>query len=78
MKFSNKLYDILKWVCMIGLPAVATFLGVALGVFKVDPEIISGVLKILGALETLIGMLIGISTAAYNKEDDNVNEETKA
>lgn len=70
MKFSNKLYDILKWVCLTALPAFATFLGVALGVLKVDPEIISGVLKLLGALATMIGMLIGISTASYNKEEN--------
>ena len=67
MKIPDKVYDILKWVALICIPALVTFLSVVLGVCEVDPKVTNIVLTILGAIGTLIGSLIGVSTANYNK-----------
>lgn len=68
MKISNKLYDVLKWIALICIPAVVTFLSVVLGVLNVDPRTVNILVTILAAVGTLIGSLIGVSTNAYNKE----------
>lgn len=66
MKFSNKAYDILKWICMIVLPALGTFYFAIAGIwgFPYAEQIVGTI----AAVTTLLGALIGISTAKYNKE----------
>lgn len=65
MRIPDKLYDILKWVCLVCIPALTTFYCVLDGVFGWGySEIVA---KISAALCTLIGALIGISTAEYRK-----------
>ena len=58
---SNKVYDVLKWIAIIFLPAIAFFYS----------TIIS---KTFFALETLLGALLGISTINYNSKKA-MNEE---
>ena len=65
MKMSNKVYDILKWVALIALDAIglfyktlATIWGLPLG---------DEILATCAALSLLIGTLIGVSSAQYNK-----------
>ena len=67
MKLSNRIYDILKYVCTIGIGALSTFLGTVLPVFGVPDNIIKNILTVLGATALLIGTLIGISNAQYKK-----------
>lgn len=67
MQIPNKLYDVLKWIALICIPAVVTFLSVVLGVLDVDPKTVNVIVTILAAVGTLIGSLIGVSTSAYNK-----------
>ena len=67
MQIPNKLYDVLKWIALICIPAVVTFLSVVLGVLDVDPKTVNIIVTILAAVGTLIGSLIGVSTNAYNK-----------
>ena len=71
MKMPNKVYDILKWVALICIPAIVTFLSVVLGVLEIDPKTINVIVTIISAIGTLIGTLIGVSTANYNKEKNN-------
>lgn len=71
MKISNRVYDILKWIAIICIPAVVTFLSVVLGVLEIDPKTINVIVTIISAIGTLIGTLIGVSTANYNKEKKN-------
>lgn len=80
MKLSDKVYNILKWIALICIPAVVTFLSVVLGVLEVDPKTINIVVTILAAIGTLIGSLIGVSTANYNKDKKagEVNDESKS
>ena len=67
MKLSNKLYDILKWVVMIALPALTTaYVGLsAVWSWPYATE----VAKTSAVICTLLGALLGISTAEYNKGD---------
>ena len=66
MKMSNKLYDVLKWVALIVLPAVGTLYFALAGIwgFPYGEEIVGTIV----AIETFLGALLGISTAQYNKE----------
>ena len=75
MKFPDKIYDILKWIALICIPAVATFLSVVLGVLSVDAKTINIIVTIISAIGTLIGALIGVSTSTYNKQKGEQNGE---
>ena len=68
MRISDKAYDILKWIALICIPAIVTFLSVVLGVLDVDPKITNIIVTIIAAVGTLIGSLIGVSTKAYKQE----------
>ena len=68
MRIPDNVYNVLKWLCLICIPAVVTFLSVVLGVLDVDPKVTNIIVTILAAVGTLIGSLIGVSTKAYNKE----------
>ena len=70
MRIPDSLYNVLKWVALICIPALVTFLSVVLGVLDVDPRTVNIILTIMTAVGTLIGSLIGVSTKAYNKEKE--------
>lgn len=65
MKLPDKVYDILKWIVMIVIPALATaYVGLAaIWGFPYADE----VAKTAAVVCTLLGALLGISTAQYNK-----------
>ena len=65
MKLNDKLYDILKWITMIVIPALATaYVGLAaVWAWPYADE----VAKSAAVVCTLLGALLGISTAEYNK-----------
>ena len=68
MKFSNKTYDILKWISLIVLPALGAFyavVGDAWGLPYVE-QIKTTVL----ALATLLGSCLGVSTMNYYSEGE--------
>lgn len=67
MQFSGKVYNFLKWFCLIALPAIDTFLLTVLPVLGVSKVTVSILVTILSASGTLIGALIGVSTKAYNE-----------
>lgn len=68
MKFPNKVYDVLKWLCLIALPAVSGLVSVILSVWHIcPPETITAIGGTIDAVSLFIGALIGVSTAAYNK-----------
>ena len=66
MKLSNKAYDILKWVSLIALDAI----GLCYKTLSVTWGLPFGdeVHATCTAVSLLIGSLIGISTAQYNKD----------
>jgi len=67
MKLPDKWYDILKWIALICLPALATFYVALSGVWGWPYA--DEVAKTATAVCTLIGALIGISTASYYKDN---------
>ena len=67
----DKWYDVLKWVSMIALPAVAVLVGVlgkTWGWNDVDKVVIT-----INAVGVFIGALIGVSSAQYNRGVSNGN-----
>ena len=78
MIIPDKLYNILKWIALIALPALATFLSLVLGALNVDPSTINTVCTIITATAGFIGALIGVSTVGYNKakKDGETNAES--
>lgn len=68
MKFTNKTYDVLKWIAQIFLPAFTTFYGVIGAVLNIPYT--QETLTILVAFDTFIGALLGISTKNYNEEGE--------
>lgn len=66
LRIPDTLYDWLKWICMICIPAVTTaYVGLsAVWGWPYAEEIA----KTSAVVCTLIGALLGISTAEYNKE----------
>ena len=68
MRFENRVYDVLKWICLIFLPAVAVLYSAVDGVFGWGYT--ATVTTIISAIETFIGSMIGISTKSYRKKKD--------
>lgn len=65
MKMSNKTYDTLKWIAMYFLPALGTLYFALAGIWGLPyGEQIVGSIT---AFDTFLGVLLGISTARYNK-----------
>lgn len=71
MKFSNLWYDRLKWLCLIAMPAIITFINVVLPVCGAPLDVTKAVCTVLGAISTLIGSLIGISCVNYHADKEN-------
>ncbi len=68
MKLPNRVYDILKYIVLIFLPAILTFLATILPLLGVSVDLTQTIVQVGMALDTLIGALIGISTISYNRE----------
>ncbi len=69
---SNKLYDVLKWVAMYLLPAAGTLYFALSGIWGLPyGEEIVGTLT---AIDTFLGVLLGISTANYYKKTSKEGE----
>ena len=71
MKLNDKLYEALKWIGLVCLPAVAWFVvevGADIGI--ANAEVVA---KVLNALGTLLGILIGVSTYNYRKCDSDAD-----
>lgn len=66
MKLSNKVYDILKWIALVFLPAFTTFYGV-LGA-TLHFGYVQETLTILVAFDTFLGALLGLSCEKYREE----------
>lgn len=73
MKLPNKIYDIMKWLVVICIPALTVAycgLDAVFGWGYADV-----VAKVSAIICTLIGSLIGISTAEYNREMQPPDEQ---
>ena len=65
MKMDDKVYDVLKWIAQILLPAVATLYFALAQIWGLPyAEQIVGTIT---AIDAFMGVLLGISTYHYNK-----------
>lgn len=66
MKMNSKVYDILKWVALILLPGLGTLYFALAGIwgFPYAEQIVGTI----SAVDTFLGVVLGISTYNYNKE----------
>ena len=66
MKMSNETYDILKWIAQMLLPALGTlyFALAAIWGFPYGEQIVGTIT----AIDTFLGVILGISTSKHNKE----------
>ena len=72
----ERVYKILKYIAQIVLPAVGTLYFALAGIwgFPYGEEIVGTIT----AVDTFLGVLLGISTASYNKKNRVTdNTETK-
>ena len=63
----DKVYNWLKWVALIALDAVGVFYSTMAEIWGLPYG--EPVLKTCAALSLLLGALIGVSTAEYNKRN---------
>ena len=66
MKLSNKVYNVLKWVALIVLPASATLYAVLSATWGLPYG--EQIPATITAIDTFLGALLGVSTARYNKK----------
>lgn len=65
MKMNSKVYDVLKWVALVLLPGAATLYFALSNIWGLPyVEQIAGTVT---AIETFLGVLLGISSAGYYK-----------
>lgn len=66
MKFSNSTYDFLKWIAQYLLPAMGAlyFALSSIWGFPYGEQVVGT----LTALDVFLGVILGISTAAYNQQ----------
>ncbi|MHA3225674.1 phage holin [Globicatella sulfidifaciens] len=65
---TNKTYDILKYVALIGLPVVATLLGTLGEIWGV--ENVTQIVATINALSVALGGLLQISSHQYKKGEN--------
>ena len=67
MKMSNRVYDVLKFIAQILLPALATlyFALAKIWQFPFAEEVVGTI----SAIDVFLGALLGLSTMQYNKEN---------
>lgn len=68
MRLPDKVYDVLKWVCLICLPAVAVLYTVLAKIWGLPFE--SEIPATINAIAVFIGTLIGISHIAGKETKD--------
>lgn len=64
---SNKTYDTLKWIAQYFLPALGTLYFALAGIwgFPFGEEVVGTIT----AIDTFLGVILGISTMNYNKNN---------
>lgn len=67
MKLNDKVYDVLKWIALYLLPALGTLYFALSGIwgFPYGEEVVGTIT----AVDTFLGVVLGISSATYNKDE---------
>lgn len=70
MKMNNKVYDALKWVALIVLPALAILYGDLADIWGLPFG--GQISATITAVDFFLGVVLGISNIAYNKKESKV------
>lgn len=75
MKFilNNRLYDILKWICLIALPACAVLYFTLAKIWGLPYG--AEITATINAVALFIGALIGVSQISINKEGEAYEDD---
>lgn len=68
MQMTNKMYDTLKWVAQYALPGVATAYFALAQIWGLPCA--DQVVGSITAIDTLLGVLLGVSTSQYKKSEN--------
>lgn len=74
MVLKNSVYDDLKWIAQILLPALGTFYFAVARIWGMPYS--SEIVGTITAVDALLGALLGLSSAKYLEEGKNGNEST--
>lgn len=69
MKIPDKVYDVLKWILIIVVPAFVTLFTLLATTWHWEIPVEAIVATITG-ISTFLGVVVGISTHYYDKEED--------
>lgn len=66
MKMNNQIYDVLKWIAQLLLPALGTLYFALAGIwgFPYGEQVVGTIT----AIDTFLGVILGISSVNYYKE----------
>ena len=67
MKMTNKIYDVLKYIALIVLPAIGTLYFAVAGIWGLPYG--EQVVGTITAIDTCLGALLGLSAYKYNKNE---------
>lgn len=71
---TNKVYDILKFFAQVILPAIGTLYFALAGIWGFPYA--EQVVGTIAAIDTFLGVCLGISTSKYNKNQEPKTDET--
>ena len=71
---NDKWYDILKWVAIVALPAISTFIVVTSKIWG-WADLGSMIAQTITAVAVLLGALLGISNHLYKGANDGNKDE---
>lgn len=66
MKLPDKVYNFLKWLCLIAVPAIIALISTLGTIYGHDMTTVTATIS---AIATFIGALIGISNYSYKKNE---------
>lgn len=69
---SNKVYDILKWCCILFVPALATLYRGLAGIW--GWALVEEIPQSLITIDAFLGAILGISTIDYKKKEAELQE----
>ena len=71
---NNKIYDILKFVAQVILPAIGTLYFALAGIWGFPYA--EQVVGTIAAIDTFLGVCLGISASKYNKNQETEEADT--
>lgn len=69
MKLKDGVYNALKWITLVLLPASAVLLSTLLPAYHVDGDTVKVIILTINAIAAFIGALIGVSAVTIAREE---------